>query len=168
MKCLSWLNQHILLKLRLLRFVCLFVALLVITAYLLIWLNVAKTVYFRNHCWPGLPQNSPFFPRILLSFGSLRDVWHPSYVIDLRCVFLILLQTAFSNLISSPNPLGKYIPPSLPPCFSSLGITLDTSRCSECGDAFLLRPSLRHHYERRSILVKVRFVLLSDICLCLT
>nr|CAB3264076.1 mucin-16 [Phallusia mammillata] len=69
-----------------------------------------------------------------------------------------LFQTAFSKLISSPNPFAKYVPPPLPQRLLPTGPLPDTHRCFECGDTFLLQSSLMHHYERRSIFVKVRCV----------
>nr|XP_002122767.2 mucin-16 [Ciona intestinalis] len=112
--------------------------------------------------------SSPLAPKILISPTSsnvpvksvsdllIKDISESKY--EAKAPGDTCFQAAFSKLISSPNPLEKYVPPLMPSHLLPGLIDLENFRCFECGDTFLFNSSLQHHYSRRSITVKVRCV----------
>nr|XP_018672205.1 zinc finger protein 532-like [Ciona intestinalis] len=109
--------------------------------------------------------SSPLAPKILISPTSsnvpvksvsdllIKDISESKY--EAKAPGDTCFQAAFSKLISSPNPLEKYVPPLMPSHLLPGLIDLANFRCFECGDTFLFNSSLQHHYSRRSITVKV-------------
>ncbi|XP_076800232.1 uncharacterized protein LOC143445193 isoform X1 [Clavelina lepadiformis] len=75
-----------------------------------------------------------------------------------KCSTETEFQATFSKLISSPNPLNKYIPPPVPERLRASDTESQVHPCSECGDAFIFHANLRRHYGRKSVIVKVHCV----------